>query len=121
MYISNAIQSAEMTPPTGETRQAPFADVHRIKATNHKKGIIPGALAGLLVGTAAGVGVGASHVKNTQSGGFMDFGDISGGISLGFGIGVPVFLGGILIGHSIGVPVEAQIESFSDTTSNPSQ
>jgi len=106
---------------TGETRQAPFPDVYRVNATNHRKGIIPGALAGLLVGTVAGAAIGASHVKNTQSGGWMDFGDISGGIALGFGVGVPVFLMGILIGYNVGVPVDAQIESFLDSTSSLSQ
>lgn len=105
-------------PTAGETRQAPFPDVYRITATNHKKGIIPGALAGLLIGWAAGGAAGAAHVKNTQSGGFMDFGDIDGGIALGFGIGVPIFVAGTLIGHSVGVPVEVQIDAYSASTSN---
>lgn len=108
-------------PATGEARQAPFPNVYRIKATNHKKGIIPGALAGLLVGTAAGAAAGAAHVRNTQGGGWMDFGDITGGIVLGFCIGVPVFIAGIMIGHSIGAPVDVQIDSFTDSTSSLSR
>jgi hypothetical protein len=108
-------------PDMGERRQVPFQDVYSIKAANHKKGIIPGALVGLLLGYGVGAAVGASHVKGTDSGGFMDFGDIGGGIALGFGVGVPIFLGGVLIGYSIGVPVEAQIETFSDSTSGFSQ
>jgi hypothetical protein len=106
---------------TSETRQAPFADVYGIKAINHKKGLIPGALVGLPVGFAAGAAVGGSVAQNTSGGGGMDFPDMSGAIAAGFGVGVPVFLAGILIGYSIGAPVEVRFESFPDSTSNTSK
>jgi hypothetical protein len=102
---------------TGATGRAPFNNVYAVKANNHKRGVLPGALIGLLVGTVVGSAAGSAHVKNTQSGGFMDFGDIGGGIALGFGIGTACTILGMIIGHAVGAPVEVYNDAYLDINS----
>jgi hypothetical protein len=104
-------------PVTGQTRQAPFHDICSVKANNHKRGVLPGALIGLLVGTVVGSAAGSAHVKNTQSGEGMDFGDIGGGIALGFGIGTSCTILGMIIGHAVGAPVAVYNDAYLDINS----
>jgi hypothetical protein len=105
-------------PTSAAAQQVAFPMMRSIKATDHNKGLVPGALIGLLAGTLVGGAVGAAHVRNTaQSGQWFLFGDVGGAIALGFGVGIPIFIASVVAGYSIGARVEVYNVAYLDARS----